>query len=286
MENNRVRRIAETVTGSKAVDGAGVNLVRVLGHETTSRFDPFLMLDAFDSVNPEDYIRGFPWHPHRGIETVTLLISGRIDHGDSLGNKGTITGGGCQWMTAGSGIVHQEMPRESDRLLGLQLWLNLPQSFKMTAPAYHDIEPGNVPEITGSGSKVRIIAGSFQGKDGTFRGTYVDATLLDISLDPGAELSVPVREDETAFAYLVSGKISFDAETASERRYMDRRQAIRLENGNLVCMKAESSEDARVLFFAAKPLREPIAWGGPIVMNTREELDRAYKELNEGTFIQ
>lgn len=286
MDTRHYRTVAETVSGTPAVDGAGVKLVRVLGPKTTERFDPFLMLDAFDSENPADYTKGFPWHPHRGIETVTFLIRGRIDHGDSLGNSGTIGSGDCQWMTAGSGIIHQEMPKAASRILGLQLWINMPAAHKMDDPAYHDITADMVPEINENGATVRIIGGSLNGTDGAFRGTYVDALLLDVALQPGAGIDIPVDELDTVFVYSMEGKVSFDPKSLEPKTYIEYRKAVRLENGNLVRLTASTSESARQVLFAAKPLKEPIAWGGPIVMNTREELDTAFMELERETFIR
>ena len=179
-----LRQIRRIVTGKKTIDGAGVHLVRVLGYRDTQDFDPFLMLDAFDSDNPEDYIKGFPWHPHRGIETVTYLIQGDIEHGDSLGNSGSILDGDCQWMTAGSGIIHQEMPKASSRMYGAQLWLNLPAADKMAPPAYGDIQRDQVPVVKGDGHTVRIVAGDYQGKAGAFQGRYIQTTYLDIEMEP------------------------------------------------------------------------------------------------------
>ena len=172
---NEIRSIRRIVTGKPATDGAGVKLVRVIGYNDTQDFDPFLMLDAFDSTNPEDYVKGFPWHPHRGIETITYLIRGDIAHGDSLGNKGRILDGECQWMTAGSGILHQEMPQPSERMLGTQLWLNLPAKDKMTEPKYNDIVGENVPTVAEEGLNIRIVSGNYKGTDGAFRGEYADA---------------------------------------------------------------------------------------------------------------
>lgn len=286
MENETYRTVADTVPGVRGVDGAGVKLVRVLGHETAERFDPFLMLDAFDSADPSDYVKGFPWHPHRGIETVTFLINGRIDHGDSLGNSGSILDGGCQWMTAGSGIIHQEMPKPAERMLGLQLWINMPGKQKMDQPAYHDITTDMVPVVSEEGAEVRIVGGSFRGVKGAFQGRFVDAALLDIALEPGASLVVPVRSEDTVFAYSMEGRLSFAAREADEPSFVDSRKAVRLEKGNAVRISAEPAAKARLVLFAARPLREPIAWGGPIVMNTREELDQAFRELDEGTFIK
>lgn len=277
-------RKAETiVTGSRAVDGAGVRLVRVIGHQTTKAFDPFLMLDAFDSENPDDYVRGFPWHPHRGIETVTYLISGDIEHGDSLGNRGSILDGGCQWMTAGSGIIHQEMPKPSKRMLGLQLWLNLPAKDKMCEPKYRDLTAESIPIVEEPGARIAVIAGAFHGTAGSMRADYVPATMLDVALEPGASLTVPVSPGDTAFAYVIDGSLGF---APGVPETVERRHAVLLSDGDAVSLTAPDSSGARLVLFFGPPLREPIAWGGPIVMNTPEELDLAFRELDENTFIR
>jgi len=283
-----VRKIEKVVTGSLAVDGAGVHLVRVIGASTVKDFDPFLMLDAFDSVNPDDYTKGFPWHPHRGIETVTYLIQGDIEHGDSLGNSGSILDGGCQWMTAGSGIIHQEMPKASPRMLGLQLWLNLPAKQKMTKPEYRDLTADKIPVIDGKGTRVAIIAGRYRGVNGAMRGDYVDATMLDIALDAGSAVTIPLAEENTVFVYLIDGALSFDEEIVNprDRLYLERRRAVLLTKGEAATLCASETAGARCVLFSGAPLHEPVAWGGPIVMNTREELDLAFRELDEGTFIK
>ena len=286
------RKIKRIVTGHGAVDGAGVRLVRVIGHETVRDFDPFLMLDAFDSVDPADYVKGFPWHPHRGIETVTYLIRGDIEHGDSLGNKGSILDGGCQWMTAGGGIIHQEMPRASERMLGLQLWLNLPAKDKMTDPAYRDLTAEKIPVIAEGGSRVAVIAGAYHGTAGAMTADYVDATMLDVSLEPGAGVTIPTPETRTAFVYIIDGSLSFDArsdaiaDAGASREFHERRRAVLLTEGDAVCLTAPASSSARCVLFYGEPLGEPVAWGGPIVMNTQAELDRAFRDLDENTFIR
>lgn len=275
------RDIQEIVTGNRAIDGAGVHLVRVLGRETTAAFDPFLMLDAFDSTDPRDYVKGFPWHPHRGIETVTYLVSGHIEHGDSLGNKGDILDGGCQWMTAGSGIMHQEMPLASPRMLGLQLWLNLPRRDKMTPPKYNDIHAQDVPEVRGNGSVVRVIAGKYQEASGFMSGEHVNMTMLDITLQPRTDFSMETPEDVTAFAYLMTGSGQFGL----SNRELEEKRAVLFTPGSELAFSA-GDKGLRLVLFMAKPLKEPIAWGGPIVMNTREELMQAFDELDKGTFIK
>jgi len=275
------RDIDQVVTGNRAIDGAGVNLVRVLGRQTTQAFDPFLMLDAFDSTNPDDYIKGFPWHPHRGIETVTYLVSGHIEHGDSLGNKGDILDGSCQWMTAGSGIMHQEMPLASPRMLGLQLWLNLPRKDKMTPPKYNDIKASDIPEVREQGSVVRVIAGQYKDTQGFMEGEHVKMTMLDITLQPGVAFAMPTPMHATVFVYLFAGAGIFGL----TGRELEEKRAVLFTKGDEVGFTA-GSQGLHAVLCMAKPLSEPIAWGGPIVMNTREELMNAFEELDRGTFIK
>lgn len=275
------RSINKVITGKNAVDGAGVNLVRVIGFHDTEEFDPFLMLDAFDSYNPEDYIKGFPWHPHRGIETITYLIKGDIEHGDSLGNKGSILDGECQWMTAGSGIIHQEMPKPSERMLGVQLWLNLPAKDKMTAPKYRSISTKDIPVIEENGSRVHIISGEYKGFKGAVIGDYVKALYMDVELEPGAEFVMDTDAENTLFVYIVQGEALF----GSEEKLVNEKHAVLFNQGNKFYAKG-SGNGARILLMSGKPLKEPVAWGGPIVMNTKEELELAFKELDENTFIK
>ena len=275
----KTRTIARVVTGKPAVDGAGVKLTRVLGGETIEDFDPFLMLDSFDSSNPADYLRGFPTHPHRGIETITYLVDGELAHEDSLGNKGLIIPGASQWMTAGSGILHQEMPKEAERLLGLQLWLNLPAAEKMTDPKYFDIHPENVGVAENSCATVRVISGSYEGVNGA-KPHHIQATLLDVSLKEGQSIEIPVREDETVFIFSLLGDVMVTGEIFQEKT------ALLLKDGNQVEVSALPGETARFILASAPALHEPIAWGGPIVMNTREELQLAFDELRAGTFIK
>lgn len=277
-----IRKISKITKGVPGVDGAGVKLVRVFGYHDTKDYDPFLMLDAFDSDNPEDYVKGFPWHPHRGIETITYLIEGEIEHGDSLGNKGVIRGGDCQWMTAGSGIIHQEMPKASKRMLGAQLWLNLPAKDKMTKPKYGDIKKENVPVIQEEGSKVHIIAGSYQGIAGAFEGNYVKADYLDVELDADAVWNYDTEEKATLFLYILYGGGKFDPDVEET---VTAKQAVLFKDGDKLYVKA-ADKGIRFLLFAAESLKEPIAWGGPIVMNTKEELELAFRELDENTFIK
>lgn len=278
----RLRTVKKTVKGKKAVDGAGVHLVRVVGYYDTKDFDPFLMLDAFDSENPEDYTAGFPWHPHRGIETITYLISGDIEHMDSLGNKGSIRDGDCQWMTAGSGIIHQEMPKATKRMLGAQLWLNLPAKDKMTAPAYGDILNKNIPVIQEEQSRVHIIAGRYNGVEGAFEGSYIKPIYFDVEIEPDGVWSFKTDPDSKLFVYIVQGSGFFDPEHSTS---YPEKQAVLFNEGEDLWVKAGDS-GMRFLMLSAKPLNEPIAWGGPIVMNTKEELDKAFQELDNNTFIK
>lgn len=275
----KIREVTRVVQGKPAVDGAGVRLNRVLGGSTIEDFDPFLMLDSFDSRNPDDYIRGFPTHPHRGIETITYLVEGEIAHEDSLGNKGLITSGACQWMTAGSGILHQEMPQEAERLLGLQLWLNLPAAEKMTNPKYFDIEPQDIGLVEENGGFVKVISGEYKGIKGVTP-HHIQATLLDVKLDEGQSIEIPVKEDETVFVFLIEGAGMLSGEIFEEKT------ALLLGEGELVEVFALPGEVVRFILASTPPLHEPVAWGGPIVMNTREELQHAFDELRAGTFIK
>lgn len=275
------RNVVEAVTGSRAIDGAGVHLVRVLGNKTVYRFDPFLMLDAFDSHNPDDYIKGFPMHPHRGIETFTYLMKGRIDHEDSLGNKGTIHNGEIQWMTGGSGIMHQEMPKPTEHLLGLQLWINLPAQEKMTEPKYFDITADMVKVAEEETATIRVLAGKYKDIQGA-RGHHLQVSVFDITVKPGQRFRMPSDPEENLFVYIVDGSGSFGEDT--EKRYPKKVAAL-FDSGDEFFVEA-SDEGIHFILFSGKPLKEPIVWGGPIVMNTREELLLAFEELSEGTFIK
>jgi len=278
----KTRTISRLITGSNQVDGAGVKLVRVFGYYDTKDLDPFLMLDAFDSKNPEDYIKGFPWHPHRGIETVTYLISGDIEHQDSLGNKGSILDGSCQWMTAGEGIPHQEMPQASEEMLGLQLWINLPKKDKMVKPQYRDITSDMVPKIDEEGAIIKVISGEYKGHKGATEGDYVKATFMDVELEAGKEWSIDTPVDNTVFIYIFRGEGEFE-ENFEKKVAM--KNGILFSKGEEFCIRA-GQDGIRFAFICGEPLNEPIAWGGPIVMNTQEELKQAFRELDEGTFIK
>lgn len=271
--------IKKIIRGQRAVDGAGVHLVRVLGGDDMKDFDPFLMLDSFDSTDSSDYIAGFPMHPHRGIETITYLISGEIEHEDSLGNKGVIGSGETQWMTAGSGILHQEMPQKSDKMLGIQLWLNLPRNEKMTEPAYFSITEDMIAKMELNNAKIKVISGTFHNTTGVVP-KHIPATIYDILLVPGKEIVIPVKKSETAFIFLIEGDAILEGKRVPEK------SAVLYEDGDEIAVLAPQESATRVLFFSGRPLQEPIAWGGPIVMNTQEELRLAFEELREGTFIK
>lgn len=273
------RTVNQVVMGTATQDGAGVKLTRVLSRPNVYAFDPFLMLDAFDSKDPNDYIKGFPWHPHRGIETVTYLISGRIEHQDSLGNKGEIVDGSCQWMTAGSGILHQEMPKASSQMLGVQLWLNISRKNKMMDPAYHDIKGDMIPTIDEPTGQVRVLSGSYKGQQAVMQGEDVLMTFFDVNLHAHQTWNYATPEDETIFLYVILGDIIID-----KLNYPNKR-AILLTKGNELEVTS-GEKGARFLLFQALPLQEPIAWGGPIVMNTKQELEFAFYELEKGTFIK
>ena len=284
------RKCTQIIRGQHTIDGAGVRLRRVLGIRTIKDFDPFLMLDGFDSSNPQDYIKGFPWHPHRGIETVTYLLRGDIEHGDSLGNSGFIRDLQCQWMTAGSGIIHQEMPQAAERMLGCQLWVNLPKKDKMTQPAYRDIQQKDVRVVQEENATVRVLSGNYRNNKGAVKGEYVKVQYLDVELKPGAVWKYnEASNDQTLFLYLIDGTLAADEElvkfeekacamlmTASSENIADFDETV-VRAGN---------EGARFFLIAAKPLREPVAWGGPIVMNTQEELEQAFRDLDNKTFIR
>jgi len=276
-----LRKISKNITGQATMDGAGVKLVRVLGNSTVKDFDPFLMLDAFDSTDPDDYIRGFPWHPHRGIETITYLVEGSIEHGDSLGNKGRIGAGECQWMTAGSGIIHQEMPKPSPRMLGLQFWLNLPSSEKMVEPKYHGATADQVPVVTEDGASVRIIAGDYRGTAGALTAEHIKAVFMDVTLKAEAEWSFDADPQATVYLYIMDGEGRFDEVSGP----VPLKHALLFTLGDRLKVKA-GPKGVRFVLCQARPLNEPVAWGGPIVMNTREELNHAFEELDNNTFIK
>lgn len=276
------RNIKRLVKGVPAIDGAGVQLVRLVGNSDVKDFDPFLLFDAFDSTDPATYIKGFPWHPHRGMETVTYLIEGEIEHGDSLGNTDVIRAGDCQWMTAGSGIIHQEMPRPANRLLGGQLWLNLPSKNKMTSPQYKPIVKSEIPVIEEEHATVRILTGTYKEHKGATDGDFVKASYLDITVHPESEWEIDTPPSHTVFIYIVEGKANFGHDYP---RTVTSKNVVLFDSGD--ALKLHTTENpVRFLLMSGKPLQEPVAWGGPIVMNTRDELMLAFQELDENTFIK
>ena len=274
------RHVKKIIQGYQTSDGAGVKLTRVIGSHDVYDVDPFLMLDAFDSKNPRDYIAGFPFHPHRGIETFTYLIHGNIEHQDSLGNKGTIHDGEAQWMTAGSGIIHQEMPQPSEHMLGLQLWINLPQKDKMCEPAYWDILADYVQPIIRDGLTIRVISGSVDGVSPKIQPKYVQARILDISIKKDSTFKIDIDPKNTLFIYTFNSELI----NIEDHYHLPKKSTVILHEGSIVELKA--LDDSRILWFEGLPLKEPVAFGGPIVMNTKEELALAFKELREGTFIK
>lgn len=272
------RKIKTKIRGFRTKDGAGVSLVRVLGHNTIEEYDPILLLDSFDSTNPDEYTKGFPMHPHRGIETISYVYRGKMTHRDSLGNEDTIGDGEVQWMTAGSGILHEEMLPASERLLGVQLWLNLAAKDKMVAPAYKSIKNSEIEEIGLENGKLRLLAGRYKDKEG-YISKYLPLDYYDIHLNPNASTVIETERDRSVMLFTLLG----DAYIAGE--LVEEKTAVKLTEGDYVEIKA-TDKKAQVLFISSKALREPVAWGGPIVMNTKEELYKAFDDLKKGTFLQ
>jgi len=275
-----MKRIVKQILNSKpTLEGAGVRLKRVFGYHEVPLFDPFLLLDHFGSENPEDYIKGFPWHPHRGIETVTYVLNGEVEHGDSIGNRGVIRSGDVQWMTAGSGIIHQEMPREYDGLMkGFQLWVNLPAEKKMIAPRYRGITKDQIPTLEKEGAKIEVIAGRIDETEGPIQDLVVSVEYFDVKLEAWKTFEHSTKRDCKVFAYVVEGS-GYSDDTLIESQHC----ALFGEGDNV---KIGTKDGVRFLFVSGKPLNESVAWGGPIVMNTEEELAEAFHELGEGTFIK
>ncbi|MGA2765461.1 MAG: pirin family protein [Spirochaetia bacterium] len=293
-----IRPVKSLVTAQPTIEGAGVRLRRAFGFGETEELDPFLLLDDFRNDRPQDYLAGFPWHPHRGIETITYVLSGTVDHGDSLGNSGTIAPGDVQWMTAGSGIIHQEMPKgdQKGRMHGFQLWSNLPSSLKMTAPRYQEVHAADIPEVTeNDGTKVRVVCGTIWGATGPVVGVASEPHYVDVSVPPNRRRSIPVETSRHAFAYVFAGSGRFL--NASDLRPVateligahgvaaENRSLVLFDVGDEVTVQA-GEEGIRFLLVSGKPIGEPVAWRGPIVMNTEEELRKAYAELRDGTFLQ
>ena len=297
-----VRPVARVLESTPTMEGAGVKLRRAFGFGETTEFDPFLLFDDFRNERPQDYLAGFPWHPHRGIETITYVLTGTVEHGDSLGNRGRMGAGDVQWMTAGRGILHQEMPQgDADgKMHGFQLWANLPASLKMAAPRYQDILAKDIPEVTeDDGTRVRVICGEFWGQRGPVDGVAADPRYLDVSVQPGRQVRLPVDRANHAFAYVFAGSGGFrdasqplgvpneisGAVDAANNHETGNRSLVLFDRGDEVVVQA-GDEGMRFLLISGKPIQEPVAWYGPIVMNTRDELQRAYDELRNGTFIR
>jgi redox-sensitive bicupin YhaK (pirin superfamily) len=279
------RRIATTYHGIPTIEGAGVHLKRAFGYAQVPQFDPFLMLDDFHTANPAEYLAGFPWHPHRGIETITYVLEGLVEHGDSMGNKGVIGAGDVQWMTAGSGIIHQEMPQQSPTgtMWGFQFWANLPASHKMMTPRYQDIKAAEIPVVTvNDGISIKVIAGKVAGVAGPVRDIIIEPEMLDVSMPAGATFTHTLAAGHTAFAYVIAGGGSFDE---SATRFHPETVLLYEHVGETITISTGDS-GVRFLLVSGKPLGEPVAWRGPIVMNSHEELRQAFEEFNNGTFIK
>lgn len=298
-----IRPVKRIGRARPTMEGAGVHLHRAFGFGDTAELDPFLLFDDFRNDRPQDYLKGFPWHPHRGIETITYVLAGTVDHGDSLGNRGTLGAGDVQWMTAGSGILHQEMPKgdAQGRMHGFQLWANLPSALKMTAPRYQDVPSAEIPEIVeDDGTVIRIVCGDFAGRRGPVEGVAADPRYLDISVPPGVKKTLKVEVERHAFAYVFAGAGRFayasapvgvllekevDGQEVHVRDQTGNRSLVVFDRGDEVTVQA-GDDGVRFLLISGKPLREPVAWYGPIVMNTKAEIDQAVRELQAGTFIR
>jgi hypothetical protein len=296
------RKIVKVLKSKPTIEGAGVHLKRAFGYSQVPTFDPFLLLDDFRSDNPEHYLKGFPWHPHRGIETITYVLRGDVEHGDSMGNKGVISSGDVQWMTAGSGIIHQEMPKGDPHgsMYGFQLWANLPKSHKMMDPRYRDVKSNQIPEVTlENGTSIRVICGTVGNKQGPVRDIVIDPEYLDVTVSAESEFTHLTKRGHTALAYVIDGKgyfckekkpFSYEMEGAN---YFDMQRDPFISNGDLVLfgdgdqvMVSTEADTVRFLLISGKPIKEPIAWYGPIVMNTKDELRIAFEEYNNGTFVR
>lgn len=272
------RKVKTTVKGFRAIDGAGVSLVRVLGRDTVEEFDPILMLDSFDSINPEDYTAGFPMHPHRGIETISYVSSGKMMHRDSLGNEDIVSSGEVQWMNSGSGILHEERIPEVDWLLGVQLWLNLPKDDKTSKPSYNSIKKEDIKEVEIDGGKIRLLAGDYKDVSG-YRGKHLPLNYYDIHLDEGAEITLNMDENESVMLFTLLGDVYVEGE------FVEEKTAVKLTEGSSLSIKNKDKK-AQILYISSKALNEPISWAGPIVMNSKEEIKEALDELNKGIFIK
>jgi quercetin 2,3-dioxygenase len=298
-----IRPIKRITQSKPTIEGAGVKLRRAFGFGETTETDPFLLLDDFRNDQPQDYLAGFPWHPHRGIETITYVLSGTVEHGDSLGNRGVLGSGDVQWMTAGRGIMHQEMPQgdKQGRMHGFQLWANLPSPLKMTPPRYQDIKRAEIPEVVDDdGTRVRVVCGEFWGKRGPVEGVAADPHYLDVLVPPGKRKTLKVETERHAFAYVFEGSGSFRAASRPQgvltehqvdgndivvRETVGDRSLVLFDSGDEVTVQA-GEQGIRFLLVSGKPIQEPVAWYGPIVMNTQAELQQAVAELRAGTFIK
>ncbi len=297
-----IRPIKRIIEAKPTLEGAGVHLRRAFDFGNTSEFDPFLLLDDFRNDIPEDYLAGFPWHPHRGIETITYVLAGTVEHADSLGNHGAIGAGDIQWMTAGQGIIHQEMPKGDPvgQMHGFQLWANLPASLKMTPPRYQEVKAVEIPEVVeDDGTRARIVCGNFWGKRGPIEGIAADPTYIDVTVPPGKRKTLPVETTRHSFAYVFSGSGKFCNASGplavptegikwletTPPTAADNRSLILFDSGDEVAVQA-GEDGIRFLLVSGKPLQEPVAWYGPIVMNTQAQLQQAYEELREGTFLK
>ncbi|MCX7027294.1 MAG: pirin family protein [Spirochaetes bacterium] len=286
-----MRKPSSRLRGRQTVDGAGVSLLRVFGNSDAGELDPFLLLDHFGSDDPEEYLAGFPWHPHRGIETVTYLREGKVSHGDSMGNKGMIGPQDAQWMTAGSGIIHQEMPEQGEKgpgMHGFQLWINLPARLKMTEPRYRSIVAQEIPRVVHDGGEVLVLAGEYEGVRGATPDLFVPIVYLIVNLKPDGSLGIPFPDTYNAAVYLFEGGGSFGGESASkgELMHFPPLKGRGPEAAHESVEARAGAKGASFLFIAGQPLHEPIAWGGPIVMNTRKELEEAFAEFRNGSFVR
>ncbi len=296
------REIRKVWKAKPTLEGAGVHLKRVFGFSQVPMFDPFLLLDDFRSDNPEHYMKGFPWHPHRGIETITYVLQGDVEHGDSMGNKGVISSGDIQWMTAGSGIIHQEMPQGDPNglMLGFQLWANLPKSRKMMEPRYRDVKSRQIPEVVlETGTKIKIICGKVGDREGPVRDIVIDPEYLDVTVPARSEFIHPTKRGHTVFAYVIDGKgyfcqeknpFSYEIEGINyfdmdRQPFVGNETIVLFDDGRQVMVSTED-EVVRFLLISGRPIGEPVAWYGPIVMNTEEELQIAFEEYRNGTFIK
>jgi len=296
-----IRPVRKVTRSTPTVEGAGVKLHRGFGFGTTTDFDPFLLFDDFRNDRPDDYLAGFPWHPHRGIETITYVLAGSVEHGDSLGNRGSLRAGDVQWMTAGRGILHQEMPQgdPQGRMHGFQLWANLPSSLKMTAPRYQDVAGKDIPEVTDDdGTSVRVVCGNFWGKTDPVEGVAANPRYIDVFVPPGKKKRLQVETSNNAFAYVFAGSGTFrdasdpqpvktdivgDADAAAAD--VSNRSLVLFDRGDEIVVQA-GDEGIRFLLVSGTPIEEPVAWYGPIVMNTQQELRQAFQELRDGSFIK